>query len=238
MAALMVGIAKTGVPGFGTLAVPLMVLAVGDARHAAGWLLPLLCVADLVAVAMYRRRAYARRLLVLLPWVLAGMGLGALALAWPERILRPIVASIVVVMIVFRWVRLRRPPAAVEVDAATPRAQAAIYGGAAGFATTIANAAGPIMSLYLLAKRLPKDEFVGTGVWFFFIVNLAKIPVYSAHGLIGKTSLTFAAILIPAVAAGAWLGRILLGRLRQEAFERLVLTLTVVAAGLLFIPKG
>jgi uncharacterized protein len=248
-AALMVGTAKTGVPGFGTLAVPLMVLAVGDARLAAGWLLPLLCVADVFAVMFYLRQAYARRLMVLLPWVLGGMALGAVALSAPERLLRPTVAVVVLVMIGVRWVRSRgalfsdsRGRNADAAGAARPattrsRSGTAIYGASAGFATTIANAAGPIMSLYLLGQRLPKDEFVGTGVWFFLIVNLCKVPVYAGHGLITARSLAFDAALLPALVAGAVLGRVLLRRLPQGIFERVVLALTVVAAALLFIPR-
>lgn len=255
IAAVMVGTAKTGVPGFGTLAVPLMVLAVGDARLAAGWLLPLLCAADLIAVAFYLRQAYARRLMVLLPWVLAGMAVGALSLAAPERVLRPTVAVVVLVMIAVRWVRARGAmfspwrrlptvaavkPGAAEVLTATAapapsRRNAAVYGVSAGFATTIANAAGPIMSLYLLGQGLPKDEFVGTGVWFFLIVNLCKIPVYLGHGLITRPSLVFDALLLPALLVGAVLGRVLLRRIPQGLFERVVLALTVVAAALLFV---
>jgi uncharacterized protein len=249
-----VGTAKTGVPGFGTLAVPLMVLAVGDARLAAGWLLPLLCVADLFAVAFYLRQSYARRLLVLLPWVLAGMALGALALSAPERVLRPTVAVVVLVMIAVRWVRTRGAifsdsrARRTEVDIntssekapsppAASRWNSAIYGGSAGFATTIANAAGPIMSLYLLAQRLPKNEFVGTGVWFFLIVNLCKVPVYVGHGLITVRSLAFNAALLPALVGGAVLGRVLLRWIPQGMFERAVLALTVLASALLFIPR-
>ncbi len=74
-----VGIAKTGVPGLGIVVVPLMVLAVGDARFAAGWLLPMLCAADLYAVIAWRRHAAARRLFSLAPWVLAGIAGGAAA---------------------------------------------------------------------------------------------------------------------------------------------------------------
>jgi len=233
VAAVLVGVAKTGVPGFGILAVPLMVLAVGDARHSAGWLLPLLCVADVLAVAIYRRRAYAHSLLVLLPWVLVGMAAGALALDAPERVLRPTVAVIVVAMILFRWWRTRHPS-----DVQPTRWHAVSYGGAAGFATTIANAAGPIMNLYLLARRLPKDEFVGTGAWFFLIVNLCKLPVYVGHGLISGPSLAFDGLLVPGVIAGAGLGRWLIGRMRQKTFEGLVLALTVLAAALLFVPRS
>lgn len=245
LAGLLTGVAKTGLPGFGILAVPLMVLAVGDARHAAGWLLPLLCLADLFAISIYRRHAHARRLFGLLPWVLGGIALGALALAAPERRLRLLVAAIVIFMIALRWVRGRRSrPAA---DAAVANAdtpvpadrwwQAVGYGASAGFATTVANAAGPVMNLYLLARRLPKHEFVATGAWFFFVVNLVKVPIYAWHGLIGRRSLIFDLALAPFVVAGALLGRALLHRMPQTSFDRLVMALTVCAAALLLAPR-
>jgi len=237
LAGLLVGVAKTGIPGFGILAVPLMVLAVGDARHSAAWLLPLLCLADLFAIATYRRHAQARRLFGLLPWVLGGIGLGAITLAAPERTLRVLVAAIVIVMIALRWLRAR---GTVATEAAPPPPpdrwwQAAGYGVSAGFATTVANAAGPVMNLYLLARRLPKQEFVATGAWFFFVVNLVKVPIYVGHGLIGRLSLLFDIALAPAVVAGALLGRVVLHRMPQAIFDKLVMALTVCAAGLLLV---
>jgi uncharacterized membrane protein YfcA len=242
LAGLLTGVAKTGLPGFGILAVPLMVLAVGDARHSAGWLLPLLCLADLFAIATYRRHAQARRLFDLLPWVLGGIALGALMLAAPERLLRPLVAAIVIFMIGLRWVRGRRAAgdASANDGASAPRDrwwQAAGYGASAGFATAVANAAGPVMNLYLLARCLPKHEFVATGAWFFFVVNLVKLPIYAGHGLIGRRSLLFDLALAPSVIAGALLGRTLLRRIPQTAFDRLVMALTICAAALLLAPR-
>ena len=238
LAGLLTGVAKTGVPGFGILAVPLMVLAVGDAKHAAGWLLPLLCLADLFAIAVYRRHADARRLFDLLPWVLGGIAVGSVVLAAPERPLRLLVAAIVILMI---GLRLHASRAALrQATAAPPPArdrwwQAAGYGVSAGFATTVANAAGPVMSLYLLARRLPKQEFVATGAWFFFVVNLLKLPIYGWRGLIDRRSLMFDLALAPAVVAGALLGRVLLPRMPQGLFDRLVMALTVCAAALLLV---
>lgn len=243
LAGLLTGVAKTGVPGFGIAAVPLMVLAVGDARDAAGWLLPLLCLADLFAIATYRRRADAPRLFGLLPWVLCGIGLGAITLAAPARSLRLLVAAIVIGMIALRWLRGRRAVTGTP-DIPTPPAaprdrwwQAAGYGVSAGFATTVANAAGPVMNLYLLARRLPKQEFVATGAWFFFVVNLVKLPIYLAYGLIDRRSLIANAALAPAVVAGALLGRAVLHRLPQATFDKLVMALTVCAAALLLLPR-
>ena len=104
-------IAKTGVPGLGILVVPMMVLTVGDARHSAGWLLPGLCTADIFAVIYWRRHAAAKRLFSLAPWVVVGMVLGAAALGLSERVLRPVVGVIVLVMLGNLFVRRWRPEA-------------------------------------------------------------------------------------------------------------------------------
>jgi uncharacterized protein len=220
-----VGVAKTGVPGLGIFAVPLMVLTVGDARHSAGWLLPLLCAADVFAVAYYRRHAQTTRLVSLAPWVVAGMVAGAFALGWPEAVLRRLIGLIVLAMIVLNVIRRRA--AAPPPDSA---AAVAGYGLTAGFATTVANAAGPIMNLYMLAKRLSKEELIGTGAWFFLVVNLSKLPVYAFHGLIGPRSLLFDAVLVPAVIAGAFSGRALFAHIPQRVFEWVVLGLTCLSA--------
>jgi uncharacterized membrane protein YfcA len=87
----------------------------------------------------------------------------------------------------------------------------------------------------LLARRLPKHDFVATGAWFFFVVNLVKLPIYVGHGLIGRRSLLFDLALAPAVVVGALLGRVVLNRMPQAIFDKLVMVLTVGAAGLLLV---
>jgi uncharacterized membrane protein YfcA len=228
--AFFVGVAKTGVPGLGILVVPLMVLAVGDARQSAGWLLPVLCLADVFAVILWRRRAAAGRLFSLAPWVLAGIALGALALNWSESRLRILVGAIVLLML---WAYIRR---SLRPDTYASTPHPAAYGVSAGFATTVANAAGPVMNLYLLSKQLPKEEFIATGAWFFFLINLSKIPIYIWHGLFSRQSLLFDLVLAPAVVAGALTGRWLFSHINQRLFEILVVSLTALSALLLFRP--
>jgi uncharacterized protein len=233
---LFVGMAKTGIPGLGIFVVPLMVIAVGDARQSAGWLLPMLCVADGFAVVAYRRHAQARRLFSLLPWVLIGMVAGALALGAPESLLRRVVGAIVLAMVLLRLSRSGRAAGFPAAPSATQEtARAAGYGVVAGFATTVANAAGPVMNLYLLAKRLPKEEFIATGAWFFLFINLAKLPLYVGHGLIHPRSLVFDLLCVPAVIAGALSGRRIAARLPQRTFEVIVLLLTTAAALVLLL---
>ena len=99
----------------------------------------------------------------------------------------------------------------------------------AGFTTLIANSAGPLMALYLLAMRLPKMEFVGTGAVFFLLLNLYKVPFMVNLGLITTDSFGVNLALAPAVWLGAWAGRKLLRRLNQKLFENLALGLAAVA---------
>jgi len=99
----------------------------------------------------------------------------------------------------------------------------------AGFTTLVANAAGPLMVIYLLAMRLPKLEFVGTGAVFFMLLNLFKVPFMVNLGLINSASFAFNLWLAPAVFLGAYLGRKILVRMDQRLFENLALALSAIA---------
>ena len=228
-----IGVAKTGVPGLGILAVPLFVIAVGDARLSAGWLLPLLLMADLFAVGYYRKHNAAQALFTLAPGVLGGMALGALVLRYPERILRPVVGGIILGILVLFLLRRR----GVELAPASKRWTAGIFGTAAGFATMVANAAGPVMNVYLLSRQVPREEFVATGAWFFFVINLIKLPVYTVQGLIRPSSLLFDLALAPWVVAGACAGRKVLAVIPESVFVASVTVLSFLAALLLFWPR-
>ena len=225
--AFMIGVAKTGAPGVGTMIAPLMVLTVGDARFATAWTLPVLSTADVFAVAYWRRQAEARQLFSLSPWVLVGIAGAAVALSLDEAVIRKIIGAIIVGMLaIYLWRRFSPTPQV----AGNP----AFYGICTGFASTLANAAGPVMNIYLLSRKLPKEKFVATGAWFFFVVNLLKAPVYAWHGLYSRESLTFDVLMVPAVLAGALAGRWLIRNIDQSMFEVLVIALTAVSCLFLF----
>jgi len=225
--AFAIGTAKTGVPGLGSFVAPLMVLTAGDARHAAAWTLPILSTADIFAVVFWRKHADARKLFSLIPWVAAGMAAGALALGLSEATLRRLVGCVVVLMLLVYIARKRKPQ-----DAVAGRAW--FYGIFAGFASTIANAAGPVMSMYLLSRKLPKQQFVATGAWFFFVINIAKIPIYSWHRLFSPESLVFDVFMVPAVICGAFLGLWIVHRVPQRVFDIMIVALTGISAVVLF----
>ena len=140
---------------------------------------------------------------------------------------------ILIVLVIVRVVR-DRGPLAREVE--RPRWWfVGLTGVGAGFTTMVANAAGPIMILYLLAMRLPKVTFVGTTAWFFLTVNLFKVPFSYSLGLISAASLAQSLALWPFAIGGALFGRWLIRYIDQRLFENLALALTFVASlGLLF----
>ena len=223
----MIGVAKTGAPGVGTMIAPLMVLTVGDARFATAWTLPVLSTADVFAVAYWRRQAEARQLFSLIPWVLVGIAGAAAALSLDEAVIRKIIGAIIVGMLaIYLWRRFSPTPQVAR--------NPAFYGICTGFASTLANGAGPVMNIYLLSRKLPKEKFVATGAWFFFVVNLLKAPVYAWHGLYSRESLTFDVLMVPAVLAGALAGRWLIRNIDQSMFEVLVIALTAVSCLFLF----
>jgi uncharacterized membrane protein YfcA len=233
VAALIVGLSKTAVPGAGTVAVAIFA-AVLPARQSTGTILLLLIVADLFAVVTYRRFTNWRTLLRLAPAVIAGILVGVVFLffaddAWVKRTIGVILLAVIAITL------FRRRMAAPVDDAGPHRLAAATYGTLGGFTTMVANAAGPVMSMYFLAMRFPVKEFLGTAAWFFAIVNISKLPFSIGLGLITVPGLLVDLVLVPLVVGGALFGRWLAGRLNQRVFERLVIVFTVIGAVYLLI---
>jgi len=225
-AAALVGFSKTGVPGLGILIVPLMaMLFVG--KDSVGALLPMLILGDLFALAYYRRHARWEQLWRLLPWVVVGMIPGGLVL-WKldNKSFIPFLGGMVLVLVALelarRKFRFDRVPQAWWFVAGA--------GFLCGFATTVGNVAGPIMGIYLLSMGLGKKEFMGTGAWYYFIVNSLKIPIFLAIGIINRPTLTFDLWAIPVIAVGALIGAKALPRIPQKVFDGAVIFLAAIAA--------
>lgn len=230
--ALLVGVAKTGITGLSLLFVSIFA-AIMPARRSTGVVLPLLILGDVVAFLSYRRHAQWRHVWRLFPWAAAGVVAGAFAIGhMDERQTRLAIGSIVVALTVLHLVRRARPGVPGEERAAW---FAPLIGMLAGFTTIVSNAAGPLMVIYLLAMRLPKMEYMGTGAVFFLMLNLFKAPFMIALGLITPGSLMLNLVLAPAVIAGTFFGRWLLGRINQRIFENIALALTLFAGVRMFL---
>jgi len=226
--AITVGIAKTGVPGIGLLGVAALITFSKDAKTAVGLMLPLLIAGDLFALAYYRRHAVWRHVLRLLPWAVAGILIGHQAIGLiDDHLLRRIIGGLTIVLLA---ADLWRSSGSEKAEVPTQWWFAAVIGVSAGFATMIANAAGPLIIVYFLAMRLEKEAFLGTGAWYFLILNCFKIPFFLHREMITTGTLAADLVLLPAIAAGALTGVFLLKRIPQTRFVVLVRVLTLLAA--------
>ena len=228
LGALVAGFSKTGLPGAGILFVAIFANLM-PARQATGVVLPMLICGDLFAYFVYRKNLEWRRIGRLLPWSVAGVLLGwwALGRINDGQTARAVGGAILVMLLLHFW---RQRGTADAVAARAPAWFGPVMGLAAGVATMVANAAGPIMTLYLLAMRLTKLEFLGTGAAFFLVINWVKVPFAVQLGVINPGSLALNLMLLPAVIVGCLLGQVAAARLNQRMFENVVLVLTGAAA--------
>ncbi|MFD9005549.1 sulfite exporter TauE/SafE family protein [Streptomyces sp. NPDC059582] len=230
-AALLVGFSKTAVSGANTVSLAIFA-AVLPARASTGVLLPVLIAGDVLAVLTYRRHAHWPTLWRLFPAVAAGVVLGALFLVWADDgVVRTSIGAILLLMAAVTVWRRRGADAATEPDSVTSpagRIKARSYGVLGGFTTMVANAGGPVMSLYLLSAGFRKLGFLGTSAFFFLIVNISKVPFSVGLGLIDGRSLLLDAVLVVFVVPGALFGKWAVNRINQRLFERLVIAATIV----------
>jgi uncharacterized membrane protein YfcA len=224
-----VGFAKTAIGGLATVSVAVFA-AVMPARESTAALLLLLLVGDVVAVWHYRRHCEPSLLRHLVPAVVPGLLLGTLLLAVVEdTALRRVIGAILLALLGLQLV-LRARSRGVEAPARWSRPAAAGVGLAAGFTTMVANAGGPMMTVYLMAQGVDKRRFLGTISWFFLGVNLCKLPFSAGLGLIDAATLRTAALLVPAVLVGAGIGIVTVRHLGQRSFEAAVLAASALSA--------
>ncbi|MFF5979795.1 sulfite exporter TauE/SafE family protein [Streptomyces olindensis] len=230
-AALLVGFSKTAVSGANTVSLAIFA-AVLPARASTGVLLPILIAGDLLAVATYRRHAHWPTLWRLFPAVAAGVVVGTVFLMWADdAIVRTSIGAILLLMAGVTVWRRRTADAEQEPESITTRAgrlKARSYGVLGGFTTMVANAGGPVMSMYLLSAGFRKLGFLGTSAFFFLIVNVSKLPFSAGLGLIDGRSLLRDLALVLFVVPGALLGKWAVHKINQRLFEQLVIAATVV----------
>ena len=230
LAALIIGFAKTGVTGIGILAVALFALAFPTAISP-GIVLPLLIVADLVAAFSYKKHAVWSHVWRLFPWAALGIIIGYGVSHRVNARGIAVMMGVIFLFMVAAHLWRRSHPESDEIARKTRSIFFAIVVGTlAGFTTMVANAAGPIMVLYLLTMQLPKMEFMGTGAWYYLILNCFKVPFQYELGNITAPTLRIDLWLLPVVLLGAMFGRFMLPRINQKLFEDSALFLTVLAA--------
>lgn len=234
VAALLIGLSKTGLPGSALVALPLVAL-VAEGRLIPGATLPLLLFADVFAVTWYRRSTRWDILGSLAPWIGVGYAGGIAFFVIIGAASRRLEAAIGVVLLAIVIAQLRRSLREPEGEASL--LSTAVHGAAGGFTTFVANAAGPVLNTHLAGRGLAKTELLGTAAWLYFALNLTKIPFYLALGawsgggpFFTSESLIWDVALVPAIVIGVFAGRRLQHRIPQRAFLLAVLVLSAAGA--------
>jgi uncharacterized membrane protein YfcA len=228
IAAFGIGITKSGFSGVSMVHVILFAYVFG-ARESTGIVLPMLIAGDIFAMTVYGKHAnwkYVRRMF--------GPAMIGLVAGWllmfrlDEKYYRPLIGTIILGLTVLQIIRIWKEEWLADVPHA--RWFAWSMGILVGLTTMLANAAGPVFGLYLLAIGLPKMEFVGTAAWFFLLLNISKIPFSWSLGLIRLDTLALNAALMPLIGLGLWIGTMVVRRIPQKLFDSLILIFTGVAA--------
>lgn len=215
-AVLLLGVSKSGFgAGFGSLAVPMMALAI-SVPQAAAILMPVLLVMDLLGMAAFRKDFDAVLLKFLLPFGVLGIVIGALLF----KVLNPhTVAAIVgAFTLLFLAQRLMFPPR--PDSAPPPRWLGAVLTTTSGFTSFIAHAGGPPITAYVIPLRLSPVKFTATMAFFFFVVNLSKWIPYGLLGLLDWRNMATSLALLPLAPLGVWIGVRLARRIGQVLFYR------------------
>ena len=225
LAMVILGMGKAGIKGFSVIIVITLALIFGD-KSSTGVLIPMLVFADILAVSYYKRHVKWEYVFKLLPWMIIGVLVGVYvgndisALVF-KRYMAIIIVVTVLIMLIFEKRKIKTVP--------TNKVFSSSMGFLAGFTTMIGNLAGPIANIYFLAIRFPKNEFIGTGAWLFFIVNVFKVPF---HIFVWKTAntetLILNSVLLPAILIGFGIGVVLVKKISNTNYRKFVLAVTAI----------
>ncbi len=227
LSAVLIGINKTGMPGIGVL--PVVILAQSfQINLSTGLQLIMLCCGDLIAISYYRRRANWQVLSRVLPCALPGLALGWGVMKYFDD--NTLSLAIALIIIALGVLNILRKYCFLNYQVSAHWLIGLLFGTMAGFTTQIANAAGPVMAIYLLALALPKDEYMGTNVWFFMVVNFIKLPIFLSQGRINTEALLLDLTVLPFLVLGAFLGIVFIRKAPQKIFELVIEILIFISA--------
>lgn len=233
LTAMCIGMSKTGVQGLMLMCVPFMAMAFG-AKESTGVILPMLCMADIIAVAYYKRIADWKAVAKLLPTAILGFFVAiAVDNLIPRGQFRQLMGwTLVLALAVMIWSEIFGK----ENRWMKKWWYSAIFGLLGGFTTMIGNAAGPVMSVYLLSMRKEKAEYIGINAWFFLVVNLLKVPLQAfVWNNISWQSFQLNLLMLPAIGLGAVIGIKIVKLLPEKAFRRFIQAVTILSVILMIV---
>lgn len=239
----LVGMSKGGFP-VGAIALPILILVwpvqAQAARAAVGFMLPMLCVMDLVALSFYWRKVQWGRIVYLMPATILGVAVASFLfvsdealVAVSDRVLKILIGGIGILFVVYfavkKWIFR-------HLHASEPNwTNGSLFGFGAGITSTLAHAAGPVMQMYLLPQQLEKKKFAGTSCAFFWMLNLVKLLPFAMLGRIQPENLKLGAALLPVIPMGVAFGWWLTHRTEQKHYTALIYAVLLITSVTLIV---
>ena len=232
LASFIIGCSKAGLKGIDMMNVTIMALVFGG-KASTGIVLPLLCVADIIAVIYYHRHAEWHHFWKLMPWMVVGILTGVfIGKDLDEVIFRRIMATIIILTaVIMVALELRKNPVM-----PSNRFFGVLMGLVSGFTTMLGNLAGAFSNIYFLAMRVPKNSFIGTAAWVFLVINFFKLPFQVIFWKnIDSTSLLTDLLLLPTLLLGFRAGLWIVSRIKDDSYRKVVIVLTLAGALVIFL---
>ena len=234
LSAFFIGLSKAGLRGIDMMNVTIMAIVFGS-KASTGIVLPLLCVADIIAVIYYHRHAQWNHFWKLIPWMAIGILVGVYVGKDMDEVLFRKIMAIIIITTVFIMVALE-----IRKNQIIPTNKffVANMGLAAGFTTMLGNLAGAFSNIYFLAMRMPKNDFIGTASWVFLVINLFKLPFQVFFWKnITPGSLYTELFLLPSVVIGFWIGVKIVSKIKEDNYRKVVIVLTFLCALAIFFKR-
>ncbi|MES1214963.1 MAG: sulfite exporter TauE/SafE family protein [Bacteroidota bacterium] len=234
LSAFIIGLSKAGLKGIDMLNVTFMAIVFGG-KASTGVVLPLLSAADIMAVIYYKRHVLWPHFWKLIPWMATGILLGVyigkdLNEVYFRRIMAVIIMLTVIIMVMME---VRK-----TIVIPSNKFFVATMGLTSGFTTMLGNLAGAFSNIYFLAMRMSKNDFIGTAAWVFLVMNLFKLPFQIFFWKnITITTMRIDIWLLPALAAGFWLGLKIVSKIKDDNYRKVVIVLTLIGAVFIFLKR-
>ncbi len=234
VAAFIIGLSKAGLKGIDMMNVTIMAIVFGG-KASTGIVLPLLCVADIMAVKYYHRHAQWSHFWKLIPWMMIGILIGVyVGKDLNEAIFRKLMAIIIITTVIIMLVLEFRKSVKVPAN----KLFVANMGLIAGFTTMLGNLAGAFSNIYFLAMRMPKNDFIGTAAWLFLVINLFKLPFQVFYWKnINMVTLQTDLLILPALIGGFWAGLKIVSKIKDDSYRKVVIVLTLLGAVVMFLKR-
>jgi uncharacterized membrane protein YfcA len=225
ISAFFIGFSKITGTSLGAAIIP-MFSSIFPPKVATGILCIAFLLASIQAFKVHLKNIKLAHFKILLPGTFLGFIIGGAALLFfDEKILRIFISFTIIFMLIFNSGKSFYAHFFEKIQSSFWFGP--LFGLLIGTTSMIANAASPLMVVYLLAKKEPKHFFIGTQVAFFLFIDLLKIPFYLYTGIITSSSFTINLIMIPVMIIGGTIGFFFIKWIPDNKF-RILVTITAI----------